>query len=88
MLTFHKINGHDYIYAHINIDGRAKWFYVGAGKKLRLEQLNTLTHKINSYVHHRATRRKHKIDLRSFEAVNNYLIIESMNKDLLVLSST
>lgn len=88
MLSFHKINGNVYIYAHIYIDARAKWFYVGAGKKLRLQQIVTLTHKINNYVLHRDTRRKHKIDLRSYTAVYNHLLMESLDKDLLVCSST
>lgn len=88
MLSFHNINGNDYIYASIKINGSVKWFYVGAGKKLRLAQVIALTNKINAFVLHVPAKRKHKIDLRSYTAVYNYLLLEAMQKDILILSST
>ena len=88
LLSNHKIKGNDYIYASIKINGYAKWFYVGAGKKLRLAQIIALTHKINAFVLHIPAKRKHRIDLRSYTAVYNHLLLEAMQKDILVLSST
>lgn len=88
MLSIHYIKGKPYIYCSININCRKKWFYVGAGTKIRLKQINATTNKINAYVLGIAARRKHKIDLRSYAAVFNKLCIEAMEKEMLVLYST